>query len=126
MNPGAHTGIVAILFADIEGSTRLWEELPGRMRPALAPHDALPCAALGSRRGIVAKMTGDGLHAAFTDASRSGGGDARIAAGTVRSDGDCRGAPAASLRNPCRAGRAPRRAEGHAMRTSGLDQVRTP
>ena len=68
MNSGEHTGVVAILFTDIEGSTRLWEELPDRMRPALARHDALARAAVESHRGIVAKMTGDGVYAAFTDA----------------------------------------------------------
>jgi len=35
------TGMVTFLFTDIEGSTRLWEEDPHRMRPALVRHDAL-------------------------------------------------------------------------------------
>jgi class 3 adenylate cyclase len=29
------------LFTDIEGSTRMWEENPQRMQPALARHDAI-------------------------------------------------------------------------------------
>jgi predicted ATPase/class 3 adenylate cyclase len=55
------------LFTDIEGSTRLWEEAPDRMRPALARHDAIARAAVEAHRGQVVKMTGDGLHAAFDD-----------------------------------------------------------
>ncbi|HET7730563.1 MAG TPA: tetratricopeptide repeat protein [Usitatibacter sp.] len=55
------------LFTDIEGSTRLWEEVPERMRPALARHDAIARAAVEEHRGQVVKMTGDGLHAAFDD-----------------------------------------------------------
>jgi predicted ATPase/class 3 adenylate cyclase len=55
------------LFTDIEGSTRLWEEQPERMRPALARHDAIARAAVEGHRGQVVKMTGDGLHAAFDD-----------------------------------------------------------
>lgn len=55
------------LFTDIEGSTRLWEEQPERMRPALARHDALARSAVEEHGGQVVKMTGDGLHAAFDD-----------------------------------------------------------
>lgn len=59
--------VTTFLFTDIEGSTRLWEEHPERMRVALARHDALARCAVETRRGIVVKMTGDGLHAAFGD-----------------------------------------------------------
>ncbi|HSN21390.1 MAG TPA: adenylate/guanylate cyclase domain-containing protein, partial [Usitatibacter sp.] len=55
------------LFTDIEGSTRLWEREPERMRPAMARHDALAREAVARHRGEVVKMTGDGLHAAFRD-----------------------------------------------------------
>ena len=37
------------------------------MPPALARHDALAQAAVGRHRGIVVKMIGDGMHAAFDD-----------------------------------------------------------
>ncbi|HET9470184.1 MAG TPA: adenylate/guanylate cyclase domain-containing protein, partial [Usitatibacter sp.] len=56
------------LFTDIEGSTRLWEEEPERMREAMARHDALAREAVLSHGGQVVKMTGDGLHAVFGDA----------------------------------------------------------
>ncbi|PWT70948.1 MAG: adenylate/guanylate cyclase domain-containing protein [Proteobacteria bacterium] len=59
--------VVTFLFTDIEGSTRLWEQEPERMRPALAQHDAVARAAVEGHHGIVVKMSGDGLHAAFDD-----------------------------------------------------------
>ena len=37
------------------------------MRPALAYHDAIARSAVEENRGIVVKMTGDGVHAAFED-----------------------------------------------------------
>lgn len=55
------------LFTDVEGSTRLWEQDPERMREALARHDALTRAAVGGHRGVLVKMIGDGAHAAFED-----------------------------------------------------------
>ena len=57
------------LFSDIEGSTRLWETDPDRIGPALARHDALAREIVLRHGGRVVKMTGDGLHAAFDDAS---------------------------------------------------------
>jgi predicted ATPase/class 3 adenylate cyclase len=62
------TGTVTFLFTDIEESTRLWEEEPARMRPALARHDAISRAAVESHHGLVVKSTGDGVHAAFDNA----------------------------------------------------------
>ncbi|TAK42858.1 MAG: adenylate/guanylate cyclase domain-containing protein [Betaproteobacteria bacterium] len=53
------------LFTDIEGSTRLWEQAPERMRAALARHDAIARAAVESHRGVLVKTTGDGVHAVF-------------------------------------------------------------
>ena len=58
---------VTFLFTDIEGSTRLWEQEPGRMQPALAAHDTIVRAAVDQRGGHVVKATGDGIHAAFDD-----------------------------------------------------------
>lgn len=59
--------VTTFLFTDIEGSTRLWEQDPARMRPAMARHDAIARAAVEEHGGRVVKMTGDGLHAAFDD-----------------------------------------------------------
>lgn len=60
--------VTTYLFSDIEGSTRLWEQQPELMRPALARHDALARSTVERHRGLVVKMTGDGVHAAFDDA----------------------------------------------------------
>jgi len=59
--------VKALLFTDIEGSTRHWAEQPERMRPALALHDALLRSAVGSNSGTIVKTTGDGMYAAFDD-----------------------------------------------------------
>ena len=56
------------LFSDIEGSTRLWEQVPERMQQALALHDAIAQAAVTEHHGRVVKTTGDGVHAAFESA----------------------------------------------------------
>jgi len=58
---------VTFLFTDIEGSTRLWEQEPERMRTALAHHDALARTTVAGHRGLIFKMSGDGVYAAFDD-----------------------------------------------------------
>jgi predicted ATPase/class 3 adenylate cyclase len=62
------SGTVTFLFTDLEGSTRLWEEHPDAMSPALARHDEILRGAVEARRGHVVKTTGDGIHAAFATA----------------------------------------------------------
>ena len=59
------SGTVTFLFTDLEGSTRLWEQHPEAMRPALARHDAIVRDAIEGHAGFVVKTTGDGFHAAF-------------------------------------------------------------
>ncbi|MGZ8255487.1 MAG: ATP-binding protein, partial [Burkholderiaceae bacterium] len=61
------SAITTFLFTDIEGSSRLWEQVPERMQPALARHDALIRGAVERHQGTVVKMLGDGVHAAFDD-----------------------------------------------------------
>jgi predicted ATPase/class 3 adenylate cyclase len=68
VNSNVSAGLVTFLFTDIEGSTRLWEHAPERMRPALARHNALARTAVENNRGSVVKMTGDGVYAVFEDA----------------------------------------------------------
>jgi predicted ATPase/class 3 adenylate cyclase len=67
VNDTARARTLTMLFTDIEGSTRLWEQDPARMPHALARHDALARDAVESHRGSVVKMIGDGMHAAFDD-----------------------------------------------------------
>jgi predicted ATPase/class 3 adenylate cyclase len=62
------TGTVTFLFTDVEGSTRLWDELPEAMRSALARHDELLRGAVAAHAGFMVKTTGDGAHAAFATA----------------------------------------------------------
>ncbi len=68
MTSSSHTGAVTFLFTDIEGSSRLWEHDPDRMRVALAAHDVLVRAAIEGNHGRVVKTTGDGFYAVFDDA----------------------------------------------------------
>ena len=65
----ASSGVTTLLFTDIEGSTRLWEQEGARMARALAEHDALSRKAVEANRGVIVKMTGDGMYAAFGDAT---------------------------------------------------------
>jgi predicted ATPase/class 3 adenylate cyclase len=59
--------VTTYLFTDIEGSTRLWEKEPDKMRPALARHDTIVRTCVEGNRGTVVKMSGDGVHAVFAD-----------------------------------------------------------
>ena len=61
------SAVTTYLFTDIEGSTRLWEREPDKMRPALARHDAIVRTCVEGNRGTVVKMSGDGVHAVFAD-----------------------------------------------------------
>jgi len=61
------SAVTTFLFTDIEGSTRLWEDQPERMRRALGRHDRLLREAVERQHGVVVKTTGDGVHAAFQD-----------------------------------------------------------
>ena len=61
------SSVTTFLFTDIEGSTRLWEAHPDRMRAELARHDAILRDAVETHRGTVVKTTGDGMYAAFSD-----------------------------------------------------------
>src|SRR5574341_1092978 len=59
------TGAITFLFTDIEGSTKLWEQQPDAMKPALARHDALLREAIEQQAGYVFKTVGDAFCAAF-------------------------------------------------------------
>jgi len=67
--PELPSGTVTFLFTDLEGSTRLWEEFPEAMRPALARHDEIVRSTIEGSSGQVVKTTGDGFHAVFSIAS---------------------------------------------------------
>jgi predicted ATPase/class 3 adenylate cyclase len=63
----ASSGETTLLFTDIEGSTALWEREAERMSVALARHDSISRQAVESNNGLIVKMTGDGLYAAFAE-----------------------------------------------------------
>jgi predicted ATPase/class 3 adenylate cyclase len=66
-NVSAPSLLKTLLFTDIEGSSRLWEQQPERMTSALAWHDRVLREAVGRHRGQLVKSTGDGMLAVFDD-----------------------------------------------------------
>ena len=68
MHPEQASGTLTFLFTDLEGSTRLWEQFPHAMKPALERHDAILRAAVAGSNGQVVKTTGDGMMAVFASA----------------------------------------------------------
>src|SRR3954451_11202827 len=63
------SGTVTLLFTDIEGSSRAWEEHPAQMRSALVRHDELVRAAVVRNGGHVFKTVGDAFCVVFADAA---------------------------------------------------------
>jgi predicted ATPase/class 3 adenylate cyclase len=61
----APSGTVTLLFTDIEGSTRLWEDEPEAMTPALQRHDKIIRSAIEDQHGFVFKTVGDAFCATF-------------------------------------------------------------
>jgi len=59
------SGTVTFLFTDVEGSTALWEQHPEDMRAALARHDEVLRATIGTYGGQVFSTGGDGFAAVF-------------------------------------------------------------
>lgn len=60
------SGTITLLFTDIEGSTRHWEERRVAMAEALRRHDELLRAAIEANDGYVFKTVGDAFCAAFS------------------------------------------------------------
>jgi predicted ATPase/class 3 adenylate cyclase len=63
--PSIPTGTVTFLFTDIQGSTKLWQTYPEKMRVALARHDAILREAIEKNNGWVFKTVGDAFCASF-------------------------------------------------------------
>ena len=59
------SGAVTLLFTDIEGSTRLWEEHFEAMREALRDHDLLLRELIEQHDGYVFNTVGDAFHGSF-------------------------------------------------------------
>ena len=61
-------GTITFLFTDIEGSTRLWEDVPDSMRVALQRHEVLLRSEFERHGGFVFKTVGDAFCVAFDTA----------------------------------------------------------
>jgi predicted ATPase/class 3 adenylate cyclase/Flp pilus assembly protein TadD len=66
--PEAPTGIVTLVFTDIQGSTALWEYFAGGFKALLNQHNALFRAAILEFGGYEVKTEGDAFMVAFQDA----------------------------------------------------------
>lgn len=66
------TGNVTFFFSDIEGSTRMWEDLPAEIAGFnLETHDTILREGIVAHDGYVIKGTGDGFFAAFQSAAKA-------------------------------------------------------
>ena len=65
MGTTAPSGTITFVFTDIEGSTRLWADHPGRMRPALARHDEIVRDTTDECGGYLFAAAGDSFGVAF-------------------------------------------------------------
>jgi predicted ATPase/class 3 adenylate cyclase len=63
-NPKIH--LATFLFTDIEGSAKLWEHAPEKMKAALQRHHDILQKAISENRGIVFQIIGDAFCAAFS------------------------------------------------------------
>jgi predicted ATPase/class 3 adenylate cyclase len=69
--PGLLTGTVTLLFTDIEGSTRLLEELGERYPDVLAEHRRVLRTAFGRRGGVEVDTQGDAFFVVFARADEA-------------------------------------------------------
>jgi predicted ATPase/DNA-binding SARP family transcriptional activator len=65
------SGTVTLLFTDIEGSTRLWDQAPEAMGSALKRHDELLRSVIEAAGGCVFTAAGDTLCSAFSTAKQA-------------------------------------------------------
>ncbi|MDX6487943.1 MAG: hypothetical protein QOK13_558, partial [Gaiellaceae bacterium] len=82
------TGTVTFLFTDIEGSTRLLEELGGRYVEALAEHRRIVREACARHGGVEVDTQGDAFFVAFREpreaVQAAGDAQAELGSGPVR------------------------------------------
>jgi predicted ATPase/class 3 adenylate cyclase len=77
---GPPEGTIALLFTDVQGSTRLARELGGAWHAVLADHDRLLEGAIVAEDGFIVTREGDAFFATFADASAA----ARAAVAAMR------------------------------------------
>ena len=66
--PDFPSGTVTFLFTDIEGSTALWEQDRAAMATAVERHHTLVREAIEIHHGVLFKIVGDAVQAAFQSA----------------------------------------------------------
>jgi class 3 adenylate cyclase len=66
---GFPSGMVTLLFTDIEGSTRLWETDPEAMAEASARHNCIVGEQIEGAGGQVFTTVGEAFRAVFADPS---------------------------------------------------------
>jgi predicted ATPase/class 3 adenylate cyclase/Tfp pilus assembly protein PilF len=54
------SGTITFLFSDVEGSTKLWESYPDRMKGIMVRHDELIESIVAHHRGVVVRPRGEG------------------------------------------------------------------
>jgi predicted ATPase/class 3 adenylate cyclase/tetratricopeptide (TPR) repeat protein len=69
--PDLPSGTVTFLFTDIEGSTALWERDREAMAAAVERHLALLRTSIETHNGVLFKVVGDAIQAAFPTASEA-------------------------------------------------------
>jgi predicted ATPase/class 3 adenylate cyclase len=69
--PKLPSGVLTIMFTDLEDSTVGWEAEPAVMRRVMNVHDEILNRAVDEHGGVVFKSTGDGLGAVFTSPGRA-------------------------------------------------------
>lgn len=67
----APVGKVALVFTDVQGSTRIWEQAPETARHSLKAHDAVMRSELHRHGGYEVKTEGDAFMVAFPDAAKA-------------------------------------------------------
>src|SRR5689334_2650547 len=66
--PNLPSGTVTFLFTDVEGSTERWERDRVAMAAAIERHIALLNTAITAHGGVLFKVVGDAVQAAFSSA----------------------------------------------------------
>jgi predicted ATPase/class 3 adenylate cyclase/Tfp pilus assembly protein PilF len=102
--PEPPSGTVTFLFTDIEGSTRRWEEHSPSMAAAVERHLALLRSAVEANGGVLFKVIGDAIQAAFATAPQALA--AAIAAQRAQTAGRADDAPRLRVRMALHTGEA--------------------
>ena len=89
------SGLVTLLFTDIEGSTRTWEAHPELMRTVLARHDEILRTEIEAAQGYVFKTVGDAFCAALVEQTGWSPWPGRV--GSARPAWPCRRRPSCSM-----------------------------